>query len=211
MNIRVYPAKNEVRISAPYYISASSIQTFAKSKLPWIQKHLSSFKAQPPKQELKYETGELHSLWGEQYQLKVVEWKFAPKVVMNQKDEIELCVRIGSGRQKKADVLREWYRSELKKEIPKLIQKWEKPMGVSVNEFGVKQMKTRWGTCNIRDKRIWLNLELVKKSPDCLEYVVVHEMTHLLERLHNARFHGFMDQFLPEWRDIKKKMNGRID
>ncbi|MEX0608622.1 MAG: SprT-like domain-containing protein [Balneolaceae bacterium] len=114
-----------------------------------------------------------------------------------------------STKEKRATVLEEWYRAEIKKEISKLISKWEDPMGVSVKEFGVKRMKTRWGTCNIRDRRIWLNLELAKKSPDCLEYVVVHEMVHLLERLHNKRFHNFMDQFFPEWRQIKKKLNGK--
>ncbi|MEX0719468.1 MAG: SprT family zinc-dependent metalloprotease [Balneolaceae bacterium] len=211
MNIRVYPAKKEVRISAPYYLRMSAVETFAASKLPWIQKHLVNFKTRPPIPKLKFETGESHLVWGRKFELKVVEWNSSPKVMLHQNGILELHVRRGSNQQKRGAVLKEWYRAEIKKEIPKLIEKWEGPIGVSVKEFGVKQMKTRWGTCNIRDGRIWLNLELAKKSPDCLEYVVVHEMTHLLERLHNKRFHGFMNQFLPNWRETQKKMNGRID
>lgn len=211
MNIRVYPSKREVRLSAPYYLRDSQIQNFAASKLPWIKKHLANFKAHPPKSELKYHAGEMHFVWGKEVELKVLEWNAAPQVKLQEDGILNLYVRKGSNRQKRCAVLKEWYRAELKREIPKLIEKWEKPMGVSVKEFGVKQMKTRWGTCNIRARRIWLNLELAKKSPECLEYVVVHEMTHLLERLHNKRFHAFMDHFLPEWRKIKKQLNGKID
>jgi len=105
-------------------------------------------------------------------------------------------------------VLTEWYRAELKREIPKLIEKWQRIMKVDVRDFGVKRMKTRWGTCNIRAKRIWLSLELAKKDPKCLEYVVVHEMVHLLERLHNKRFYRLMDQFLPDWRERDLLLKG---
>lgn len=104
----------------------------------------------------------------------------------------------------------EWYRKQLKELIPHLIAKWELIMGVKVNEFGVKIMKTRWGTCNPRAKRIWINLELAKKSPTCLEYIVVHEMVHLLEKSHNERFKAYMDKFMPNWRAIKSELNGII-
>lgn len=102
----------------------------------------------------------------------------------------------------------EWYRSQLKKLIPPLIEKWEPIMGVEVKEFGVKRMKTRWGTCNPAAKRIWINLELAKKNPICLEYIVVHEMVHLLEGSHNARFKAYMDKFMPSWRAVKAELNG---
>lgn len=101
-----------------------------------------------------------------------------------------------------------WQRDELRRMIPALIAKWEPTMGVAVSEFGIRRMKTRWGTCNIRTKKIWLNLELVKQPLHCIEYLVVHEMTHLLERLHSARFFGYMDRFLPEWRKWKMELNG---
>jgi len=117
-------------------------------------------------------------------------------------------VRPESSVDKRESVLIEWYRAELKREIPKLIEKWQRIMKVDVREFGVKRMKTRWGTCNIRAKRIWLSLELAKKDPKCLEYVVVHEMVHLLERLHNKRFYRLMDQFLPDWRERDLLLKG---
>ncbi len=104
-------------------------------------------------------------------------------------------------------MMNEWYRAELKKLIPPIIEKWEKQIGVSVNEWQVKQMKTKWGTCNIEAKRIWLNLELAKKPIECLEYVVVHEMVHLLERYHNDRFFGFMDKYLPKWKFHREELN----
>lgn len=102
----------------------------------------------------------------------------------------------------------EWYRQKLKEIIPSYIEKWEKIIGVKVNEFGIKKMKTRWGTCNTRDKRIWINLELAKKAPRCLEYIIVHEMVHLLERHHNKAFKDYMSEFLPEWKSIKNELNG---
>ena len=104
----------------------------------------------------------------------------------------------------------EWYRKELRELIPPLIAKWEPILGVRVNEFGIKKMKTRWGSCNPEVKRIWLNLELAKKSPTCIEYVLVHEMAHLLERSHNETFVAYMDKFLPNWRAIKAELNGLI-
>lgn len=98
----------------------------------------------------------------------------------------------------------------MKQTIPAYIDKWEKLIGVSVNEFRVKCMKTKWGSCNIESKRIWINLELAKKTPRCLEYIIVHEMVHLLERHHNERFHAYMDKFMPNWRSIKAELNNMV-
>ncbi len=118
-----------------------------------------------------------------------------------------LQVRPGTTRDKRQQILNDWYRRYMKEIIPDLIQKWEPTIGVRVNDWGVKKMKTRWGSCNIRDRRIWLNLDLAKKPPHCLEYVLVHEMVHLLERHHNDRFKSFMDQFLPQWRLYRDDLN----
>lgn len=212
INLRVYPSKGEVRMSAPWHLRDELIQNFAASKLDWIKKKLANYQPAHRPPESEYKTGETHWYRGEEMELRVVFGNAAPKVICNKKEKVlELQVRPGSPRAKRKKVLKEWYRAELKKIIPKLIAKWEPVMGVQVNEFGVKQMKTRWGSCNIRDKRIWLNLELAKKSPACLEYVVVHEMVHLLERLHNDRFYRLMDQYLPGWQQTEKALQGKVD
>jgi predicted metal-dependent hydrolase len=125
-------------------------------------------------------------------------------------NKLILAVREKSTQQQRKNVMKEWYRNELKEKIPPLIKKWEHIMGVKVNSWGVKNMKTRWGTCNTKEKRIWLNLQLVKKPVDCLEYVVVHELVHLLEKNHTQAFIGYMDKFLPNWRVIKDELNSFI-
>lgn len=210
LNLRVYPAEQKIRISVPRRVPEKAIIQFIKEKLPWIRKQLNKTPAITPKPEFQYESGEKHSIWGHQFTLEINELNRTPSVeIIEEKELILLKVRPGSSKKKRASIMKEWYRGELKKEIPKLISKWEPEMKVSVAEFGVKQMKTRWGTCNIRDRRIWLNLELAKKRPELLEYVVVHEMVHLLERLHNKRFHRFMTQYLPNWKSLKNELNGK--
>lgn len=212
INLRVYPSKSKVKISAPFHLRLKSIRIFAESKIDWIQKQLSRYKTPVQTADPDFVSGETHLYQGFQLTLQISTYKGPPQVNYREKDTIlEMRVRPGSNKAKRASVLKEWYRARLKEEIPKLIEKWEEPMGVSVSEFGVKQMKTRWGSCNTRAKRIWLNLKLAKKSPACLQYVVVHEMVHLLERLHNDRFYGFMDQFLPDWRKIEKELHGKVD
>lgn len=141
------------------------------------------------------------------YLLDVVEVNAPPTVQVNH-HKLVLRVRPGTDRDKREAVLYAWYRRQLKAQIPPLIAKWEPVIGVQVTDWGVKRMKTRWGTCNIQAQRIWLNLELAKKPPQCLEYVLVHEMVHLLERHHNERFQSLMDQFLPQWRHDRDLLNG---
>ena len=161
--------------------------------------------------EREYVSGESHYFLGQRYLLNVIYTnKRKQGVEIRNKKYIDLYVRENTPKYLRERAMTEWYRRELKKLIPTIIAKWEPIIGVEVNEFGVKKMKTRWGSCNPKAKRIWLNLELVKKSPTCIEYVVVHEMTHLLERKHNERFIAYMDKFLPNWRAIKEELNGLI-
>jgi predicted metal-dependent hydrolase len=133
--------------------------------------------------------------------LNIYEHSGPPCVSIHNDSILEMYVRPGSDRKKRINILEEWYRLQLKEQIPHLISRWESVMGVSVKEWGVKKMKTRWGSCNIKSQRIWLNLELAKRPQQCLEYIVVHEMIHLLERYHNTRFYRLMDAYMPEWRD----------
>lgn len=208
LNLRVYPSEKEVKVSVPKRAPKALIHKFIESKLPWIRKHLNRVPVKKSRPGLKFTTGEMHLVWGKPYTLQIIEKKKAPKVLLNNDKELILQVRPESDSEKREQVLNEWYRSQLKDTIPQLIAKWEPVMGVSVREFGVKRMKTRWGTCNIRDRRIWLNLDLAKKRPILLEYVVVHEMVHLLERLHNERFYAYMTRFFPRWQSLRKELNG---
>lgn len=208
LNLRVYPNKQKVCISVPKRASEDKIFEFIQAKIPWIKKHLSRVTSRNSPSALKYINGEKHQFKGREFELKIIEKNKPPNVVINENHTLIMQIRPGSDRNKRAKVLKEWYRAQLKQDIPVLIQKWEPIMGVSVQEFGVKAMKTRWGTCNIRDRRIWLNLELAKKRPELLEYVVVHEMVHLLERLHSKRFYALMSQFLPIWKSLKAELNG---
>lgn len=209
LRVVVYRSSGRVRISSPKWVGDQEIFRFAESKIKWIRKHLRAKKevVKIPDQPIK--TGSIHHVWGESFELNIIEKNAPPKVVKNGNSTIDLLVRPGSDQQKKEKVLREWYREQIKKEIPRLIEKWEPVMGVKVKDWGVKKMKTRWGTCNVQAKRIWLSLDLAKRNPEFLEYIVVHEMTHLLERLHSPRFYGLMDRFISGWREIDQQFGGR--
>jgi predicted metal-dependent hydrolase len=138
--------------------------------------------------------------------LKVIEHDAAPKVELTKK-EIKVFIRPNSTRSKRKETLDEWYRTELKKILPAIIKKWEDVIGVQSNDYGIKKMRTKWGTCNREAKRIWLNLELAKKPVECIEYIVVHELVHFLERSHNERFIAYMDKFMPKWRFHRDELN----
>jgi len=211
LHLSVHPPDGRVKISAPQYMDTDTIRLFAISKLSWIRKQQKKFINQERQPEREYVSGESHYFLGQRYLLNVIYTnKRKQGVEIRNKKYIDLYVRENTPKYLRERAMTEWYRRELKKLIPTIIAKWEPIIGVEVNEFGVKKMKTRWGSCNPKAKRIWLNLEIVKKSPTCIEYVVVHEMTHLLERKHNERFIAYMDKFLPNWRAIKEELNGLI-
>lgn len=210
INLSVHPPNGEVRISAPKRMNNDTIKQFATLKLPWIQKQRGKFKDLDPIPEKEFKSGESHYFLGNRYFLNIVYIEKNPSAVqIRNNTHIDLCIKRETTKEQREKVIKEWYRRELKDRIPPLIGKWEKIMGVEVLEFGIKQMKTRWGTCNIATQRIWINLELAKKPLYCLEYIVVHEMVHLLERNHNARFKAYMDHFLPNWRNIRAELNGK--
>ena len=209
LRIVVYRSSGFVRISSPKRVSDREIYRFAESKIDWVKKHLQKKSSSDSLPAPKFTDGEMHYLWGEPYRLRVKEENAAPQVCLNGSGEINMFIRPKTAVEKREKVMREWYRAKMKQEIPPLIEKWEPVMGVTVADWGVKKMKTRWGTCNVRDRKIWLSLHLAKRDPEFLEYIVVHEMTHLLERLHSRRFYGLMDQFLPGWRETDKKLGGK--
>lgn len=209
LHLAVYPPYGLVRIATPGHIDDEAVRLFAISKLSWIKKHRSKFKQQKRQSPREYVSGESHYYKGQRYLLNVIYQK-APlrnKVEIRNKKYLDLYVREGSDKKRRKRILTEWYRRQLKDELPGLIEKWESIIGVKVNSWGVKQMKTKWGTCNITAKRVWVNLELAKRPPQCLEYILVHELVHLLERTHGVRFIAYMDKFLSNWRLIQEELS----
>ncbi|WP_372365124.1 M48 family metallopeptidase [Candidatus Uabimicrobium sp. HlEnr_7] len=206
IHLNVHPPQGNVTISAPAHIDLDTIRIFAISKLRWIKKQQHKFQNQKREPKREYITKESHYFKGKRYLLKVIERNKKPQVILKH-SEIQLCVRPQATTDKKKKILDEWYRIQLKQLIPQLLKKWEKRIGVKASEFRIRKMRTKWGTCNTKAKRIWLNLELAKKPIECLEYIIVHELVHLLEGSHNKRFIKFMDKFMPKWRFYKEKLN----
>ncbi len=206
LRLGVHPPDGRVTVSAPMAMTEESIRAFVLARLGWIRKHRQKQLTQGYVVAHSYTDGESHYFSGRRYVLKVVESRDATRVVLGH-DVLVMKVRPGASAERRRYLLDEWYRQQLKAAVPGLIAGYQPHMGVRVHAFGVKRMRTRWGTCNPRARRIWLNLELAKKPPECLEYIVVHEMVHLLEPCHNARFHALMDSYLPRWRLYKDLLN----
>ncbi|MCX6141774.1 MAG: SprT family zinc-dependent metalloprotease [Ignavibacteriales bacterium] len=207
MHLAVYPPNGRVRVAVPLRINDEAVALAITTRLPWIHKHQRKFVGQGRQSAREYIPRESHYFKGRRYLLNLIEHQSPPKVVLTGKPSIDLYVRKGASRTKRERILQEWYRQELKTQIPPLIDKWQKIMNVSVLQWGVKRMKTRWGTCNVRARRIWINLEIAKKPLQCLDYIIVHEMAHLLERRHNPNFVALMDKFLPNWKSLRQTLN----
>jgi predicted metal-dependent hydrolase len=195
-----------VRISAPLRMNIDTIRVFAISKLEWVKKQQQKMREQARETPREYLDRESHYLWGKRYLLKVSEKDVTPSVEIEH-DRMFLRVRPGTNNEKKQAILEEWYRERLKEAIPRLIEKWEPLMGVKVARFFVQRMKTKWGSCNTRSGNIRLNSELAKKPRECLEYVLVHELVHLLEPTHNQRFVSLMGKFMPKWQFYRDELN----
>lgn len=210
LHLGVYPPNGRVRIASPIKVDDEAVRLFAISKMAWIKKQKLKFETQQRQSERQYVSGESHYYKGRRYLLNVIYYNAVPKIVIRNKTYIDLYVRDRSTIEQRERVMTEWYRRQLKEQMPTLIDKWQKIIGVQLNNWGIKKMKTKWGTCTIASSRIWLNLELAKKSENCLEYIIVHEMVHLLERKHNDRFVEYMDKFMPKWRIYKDELNSSM-
>jgi predicted metal-dependent hydrolase len=207
MHLAVYPPTGRVRIAAPLRVNDEAVKLFAISKISWIRKHQRNFEAQDRQAPRQYKERESHYFLGKRYLLRITEKDAPAKVELKTKTYIDLFVKPNTTTEQKQTILNEWYRTELKKLVLPLIDKWQKQIGVRVNDWQVKQMKTKWGTCNIEKGRIWLNLELAKKPLHCLEYIIVHELIHLLERHHNDRFLSLMEKHMPQWKFYREELN----
>jgi hypothetical protein len=169
------------------------------SRLSWIKKQQAQFEAQPRQSEREMVTGESHYVFGRRYRLEVIERRGRHEVKIKNGSRLQLFVNPGTSTKNRKLVLTEWYRQQLKSRIPDLLDHWQPVIGKSVSRWRVQKMKTKWGSCNTAKRSILLNLELAKKPVECLEYVVVHELVHLLERSHSDRFRAYLDKFLPHW------------
>jgi len=206
LHLGVYPPHGRVRVAAPLAVSDEAVRLAVIGKLRWIQRQQAKFAAQPRQSEREMVSGESHYFLGRRYRLQPIEHDAAGKVVLRGNSSMDLYVRKGSQAGEREQVLLRWYRKQLKSLIPPLLEKWQPVLGVQVSEWGVKKMKTKWGSCNPEERRIWLNLELAKNPVQCLEYILVHEMVHLLERRHNDRFRSLMDHFMPKWRSRREEL-----
>lgn len=207
MYLRVLP-NGLVKISAPISMPKENIIDFIDSKMDWIIKKREDIIKNPPEYYLTYVSGETHHLWGKEYTLKLCPKELFNSVKVDEdKKIIYLPVKKITTRDEREKILIEFYRKEIKKVIPSILDKCIDVVGKTPNEWRVKNMKTRWGSCNVFEKRIWLNLQLAKKPKICLEYVIIHELTHLYEANHGPRFKNYMDNFCPNWRDIQKLLN----
>ena len=207
MHLGVYPPTGRVRVAAPLSTSDETITMFVATKMPWIRRQQRRFIGQDRESRREYVSGESHFLFGRRYLLDVIPTDETPRVEIRKMTHIDMRVRPGTSWNRKRALLDSFYRAELRKLIPDMLGKWERRLGVKVANVGIKRMKTKWGSCNSTDKRIWLNLELAKTPRRCIDYVVVHELTHLLERHHSDRFIGIIRSALPNYEHDKALLN----
>lgn len=207
LHLGVYPPNGRVRVAAPLLISDDAVRLAVIRRLAWIKTRRAKFDQQERQGEREMVTGESHWFLGQRYRLRVVECDLPPSVTITKKTTLELWVRPGTSPERRREILTAWYRDELKARIPALIAKWSATLGVTPSGWSVVRMKTKWGTCNPDTGHIRLNLELIKKPERCLDYLVLHELTHLLERHHNDRFVALLDRHLPAWRSLRDELN----
>jgi len=206
VHLSVYPPMGRVRISAPKRMSLDTIRVFAISKLDWIRQQQAKLREQERETPRDYVDRESHYVWGKRYLLTVIE-SDEPSSIELKHRRMLLRVRPGADETKRQSLVEEWYREQLKEAVPPLLARWQPRLGVRVERWFVQRMKTKWGSCNHKARTIRLNTELAKKPPECLEYIVVHELVHLLEPTHNARFVALMDQFMPQWQYHREALN----
>ncbi|OZC50773.1 metal-dependent hydrolase [Rhodococcus sp. 06-621-2] len=206
LHIGVYPPVGRVRVAAPKRMDDDQVRLAVIQRLTWIKRQRAQLQSAPRQSEREMTAGESHYVWGVRKRLKVVE-RSGRAHLEPDSDRLVLYVPAGTEADKRRDHLEQWYREQLRHALPALIASWELKLGVEVPKWSIRRMKTKWGSCNRETRHIWFNVELAKKHPDCLEYIVVHEMTHYFERSHGTGFTALMDQNLPDWRSRRDQLN----
>ena len=207
LHMGVYPPSGRIRVAAPLHLDDDAVRLAVISRLGWLRRQQTAFQQQVRQSQREFVTGESHYFEGRRYRLDLLECHGRAMVRLQNNRTMVLRVRPETDREGREAILHRWYRDQLRTRIPPLIAKWEPEIGVHVGEVRIRKMKTRWGSCNISARRIWLNLELVKKPAGCLEFVLVHEMVHLIERKHNERFWKLIDSHMPQWRSYRDELN----
>ena len=210
LHLGVYPPHGRVRVAAPLVVSDEAVRLAVIDKLGWIKRQKAKFAEQPRQTQREMVNGESHYFLGQRYRLRVHERDALTRVAVRGVASLDLFVRPGASAKQREAVLLHWYREQLKALIPPLLEKWQAILGVQASHWGIKKMKTKWGSCNPTAKRLWFNLELAKKPAMCLEYLVVHELVHLLERNHTERFTALMNGFLPNWSVCRATLNSGV-
>jgi predicted metal-dependent hydrolase len=207
LHIGVYPPVGRVRVAAPQRLDDDQVRLALVQRLPWINRQRKRLQAAERQSLREMITGESHYVWGRRYRLKVLQRPGRSHVELDG-GRLVLYVPEDSSTEQRRELLNGWYREQLRAAVPDIIAKWEPKMGVNVPRWTIRRMKTKWGSCNRETGHIWCNVELAKKHPEAVEYVVVHEMAHLLERGHGKRFIKLMDGFMPDWRARRDQLNG---
>lgn len=206
IHIKISPPHGDVRISVPVDMNIYDVKSILASKIDQIRKSRQKIQQASLKKSQQFEEGKIHHLWGREYILVIEEKETAPSVRLDDK-RIILTVNSKAGTDKKKKIMEAWYREQLREKACPIIEKWEDIMRIKIEKLFIRKMKTRWGTCNVTKQTIRLNTLLAIRPVECLEYIIVHELTHILEPSHNGRFKGLMDNFLPEWKQSQKMLN----
>jgi predicted metal-dependent hydrolase len=207
LHVGVYPPRGRVRVAAPLRLDDDAVRLAVISRLGWIRRQQADFEQQERQSQRDLATGESHYFLGRRYRLDVIGHEGQPSICVPNNTTIEMRVRPEANRDRREAVLQQWYRGQLRAQIAPLLAKWEPEVSVTIAEVRIKKMKTRWGSCNAPARRVWLNLELARKPASCLEYILVHEMVHILERRHSKRFRELMDTLMPAWRLYREELN----
>lgn len=206
LHIGVYPPMGRVRVAAPKRLDDDQVRLAVVNRLSWIKRQREQLQAAQRQSIREMVTGESHYVGGSRLRLKVIERPGRAHIEVDG-ERLLFYTPEGTSSDSRRDLLDRWYRHQLRHAVPSVIKKWERKMQVTVPKWSIRRMKTKWGSCNCENGHIWFNVELAKKHPDCLEYLAVHEMTHLLERTHGERFTKLMDKFLPDWRSRRDRLN----
>lgn len=209
LHVAVYPPLGRVRVAAPESLDEEAVRLAVVSRLSWIRKQRERIWNQARQSRREMVDGETHYVWGRKYRLRVLDGQPRAGVKVTPGGWLEIGVQSGAARDARQRKLERWYREQMKEAVPALIEKWAPTLGVAEPEWRLKRMKTKWGTCDPEKRQIWLNTELAKKPHECLEYIVVHEMIHLLERTHSPRFYELQQQFMPSWRGRRELLNAQ--
>lgn len=207
LHLGVYPPNGRVRVAAPLTVTDEAVRLAVVGKLGWIKCQQERFKRQPRQSQREMVSGESHYFLGRRCRLRVHYHEGPVRMALCGKTVIDLFIRSGASREDRESALQRWYREQMKALIAPLLEKWQHALGVRAATWGIRRMKTKWGSCTIDASRLWINLELVKKPVRCLEYIVVHELMHLLERHHGDAFIALMDKALPSWRQRRAELN----